>query len=599
MRTIEIAGPVGAGKSSLVEPLRAVLAARGREAVPIDEAFAGLRPRLGRRAQPAAAVRFAARHSGLLVAVAVSLLRAPIAWWHRGRIMLLVLKLGARLELLRHELEPDATVIVDEGWLHRALNVFAWRTDEPSSRELDAYLDLAPLGGLVILVGAEPTTVRARAARRGLPRRLAGRSDAEVETFLARGERILARAEAALCASPRSVALVHVRNEGAPGDLRAALERALDAPRPRRVPAHRPAWPSVLRPDRLAARLRRRGSNLMGEELARTVAEQAGLHAPVPIRGGVSPGGRGSVRAVRDGHGGHWLVKRYKDALTDADIAVEHAVLGRLAERHLPAPRLLPAPAGGEAIVRVGDARFAVYELAVGYVHPHERWFSPPDRRRLERLSGTALAALHEGLRGFEPPAASQHGFAGLEGPRVRPIEWFTSTLAALAGRPRTREVLSDREAARVALELDELDGELEAEGLERCVVHGDYGPYNLLVRPGHEPLAIDWELSRLDWRIVDLATAIPRFARRRTGWDAPAAARFLDAYQRRSVIEAGHLRLLPAVARYLALRRVIVCIDRWVRTGDDRPRSEAAERLADARQLAAGTHPLARLVGA
>ena len=138
----------------------------------------------------------------------------------------------------------------------------------------------------------------------------------------------------------------------------------------------------------------------------------------------------------------------------------------------------------------------------------------------------------------------------------------------------------------------------LEAARLERCVVHGDYGPYNLLVRPGQEPLAIDWELSRLDWRIVDLATAIPRFAHRRTGWDVPAAARFLDAYLRRSAIDAGQLRLLPAVARYLALRRAVVCVDRWVRTGDDRMRSEAGDRLGDARRLAAGTHPLARLVG-
>ena len=124
---------------------------------------------ISRWAQPAAAARFAARHPGLLVAVATSLLRAPIASWHRGRILLLVLKLGARLDLLRQQLPSEVTVIVDEGWLHRALNVYAWRTQEPSARELDAYLDRAPLGGVIVLVAAEPDIVRARAARRGLP----------------------------------------------------------------------------------------------------------------------------------------------------------------------------------------------------------------------------------------------------------------------------------------------------------------------------------------------------------------------------------------------------------------------------------------------
>lgn len=598
MRTIEIAGPVGAGKTSVVEPLREILAARGRDAVTLDEAFARQQPRLGRWAQPAAAVRFIARRPGLALSVASSLLRAPIPAWHRGRIVLLVVKLGARLDLLRRELGPDVVVLIDEGWLHRALNVFAWRTRDPSPRELDAYLDRVPLGGLVIVVQADPNMVRLRAARRGLPRRLAGRSDEEIEAFLSRGERILARSEASLRAKPRGVVLVRVRNDGAPDDLRAALERALDGSRARGVPAHRPAWPSAPRPDRVAMRLRRRGSNLMPAELAQNVAEAAGLHVPMAIRGAVSPGGRGSVRAVRDRDGAYWLVKRYKDSLADADIAVEHAVLGRLAERHLPAPRLVQPPGTG-GIVRLGDARFAVYALAEGYVHPHERWFAPPDRRRLESLSGALLAALHQGLRGFAPPPASQHGFASLDGARIRPVQWFTDRLASVAGRPRTRDVLALGEAIRAADDLTELDRLLESARLERSVVHGDYGPYNLLFRPGREPLAIDWELSRLDWRIVDLATGIPRFAQRRTGWDDSAADRFLDAYQRRDPLEGGELRLLPSVAGYLALRRAIVCIDRWVQTGDVRQRVEARERLAYARDLASGMHPLARLVQA
>jgi Ser/Thr protein kinase RdoA (MazF antagonist) len=599
VRTVEISGPVGSGKTSLVEPLRDAFASRGRQAVTLDEAVESIMPRPGRRARLAAATRFVVRQPAFVMTVLSSLMRAPIPWWHRRRIALLVLKLGSRLDLLRSRLDPQTTVIIDEGWLHRAVNVFAWRTTEPSRRELEGYLDRAHLAELVILLSADPDTVRGRAANRGLPRRLVGRTDAEVESFLARGERILARAEAALCTDPRGMALIRVRNDGSPAELRVAIERALEIRRVPRVPPHRPRWPSVLRPDRLAGRLRRRGPNLLPERLARDVADAVGLEAPVPIRGGVSPGGRGRVRALRDRHGRYWLVKRYKDSVADADIAVELAILRRLAELTLPGPRLAPAPAGSDGVVRLEGGRFAVYELAEGYVHPHERWFVPSDRRRLEMLSGTLLAALHTGLRGFAPPAASQHGFVSLHGPRVRPVGWFTDRLASLAGRSEVRDQLSVEEAAGVAAALVELDAVLEDAELERGVVHGDYGPYNLLVRSGREPLAIDWELSRLDWLVVDLATAIPRFAQRRSGWDAAAAGRFLDAYRRRSAIGARQLRLVPVVARYLALRRMVVCLDRWVSTGDRRPRAEAGERLAVARQLEAGTHPLNRLFGA
>lgn len=596
VRTIEIAGSVGAGKTSVVEPLRAILAARGREAITLDEAFARQRPRLSRWAQPAAAARFVARRPGLAVSIASSLLRSPIPAWHRARIILLVLKLGARIDLVGREVGPHAVVIIDEGWVHRAMNVFAWRTVDPSARELDAYLDRVPMRGLVIVVHADPDTVRTRVGRRGLPKRLAGRSTAEIDAFLSRGERILAYSEASLSANPRGVVLMRVRNDGAAEDLQVALERALSEHRVRGVPTHRPAWPSAPRPDRLATRIRRRGSNLLPEELAQRAAEKAGLRAPVAIAGGVSPGGRGSVRVVRDRDGARWLVKRYKDSLADADIAVEHAVLARLADCLLPAPRLVQAPAS-DGIIRVAGGRFAVYALAEGYVHPHERWLAPSDRRRLERLSGTLLASLHEGLRGFVPPPASQHGFAALEGPRIRPITWFTERLDALADHPRFREVLAHREAIRTAEELTELDRSLESVPLHRSVVHGDFGPYNLLVRPGREPLAIDWELSRLDWRIVDLATGIPRFGQRRTGWDTAAAHRFLNAYERRAPLDREDRRMIPSVAEYLTLRRAIVCLDRWVLTGDVRQRDEAVDRMAYARRLASGTHPLVRLV--
>ncbi len=593
MRTIEVAGPIGAGKTSLVAPLREHVARDGRPVLTVDDAMTILDPAPTPWARWRAAARFAGRHPSLLAMAGRSLLRAPIAGWHRRRIMLLVIKLGMRLELLRTRLPPEATVILDEGWLHRTLNLYAWRTDEVPDAELEAYLDRAPLSDLVVYVDAASEVVRSRATARGLPKRLEGRTPDEADAFLARGERILSRAVASLRAVPRGVQLVHVKNDHSPMDLPSALDRAFAAHREARAPLHRQVWPSVPRIDRLAARRGRR-TNLLDADAARRAALVAGIRRPVVADATLSPGGRGSVRAVRDADGRHWLVKRYKPTLHDADIAVEQAVLRRLAELRLPAARPYPA-APGSSPITVDGQRYAVYEMAAGYAHPHERLYTPSDGRRLDRLAGELLAALHEGLRGYEPPSAAENGFTSLGGPRVRPVEWFTRRLAVSGGGPSPPAPAGD--LAWMSEELSRLDRVLDAADPARTVIHGDYGPYNLLIRAGREPIVIDWELARIDWRLSDLATAIPRFAARRVGWDHGAARRFLAAYRRRSSIEPAELALLPLVAEYLGLRRAVVCLERFRDTGEERWRTEMRDRLRLARRLVAGDHPLVRLV--
>jgi Ser/Thr protein kinase RdoA (MazF antagonist) len=593
VRTIEIAGPVGAGKSSVVAPLLERLLEHGYDAVTLDSAVGRIAP--GAFARRTAAARFALGHGPLLLHAARALLRAPLPWWHRRRILSLVMKLGMRLELVRTRVSADTIVLVDEGWLQRTLNLFAWRRDAPPPGEINAYLDRAPLPETVVFVDAPAEVTRRRAIARGLPLRLRGRSSQDVDAFLAQGHGILARALASLDADPRGVRVIRLANAGSPADLPARLAGALGSLPAERVQVHRPAWPSVPRPDRLLRRVRRRTS-LLPPQRAVEVATRAGVAGPRPIAADLSPGGRGAVRAVRDEQGSVWLVKRYKDSLADGDIDLEHAVLLRLADLGLPAPRLRSEPNGPATLWRVDGGRFAVYRFASGYRHPHERLHATRDRRRLERLAGQLLARLHHGLCGFEPPASSEHGFTGRSGQHVRPAAWFVDLLESLRASPVTGAVASEADREWMSAELLRLDGLLDAAGLSRTVIHGDYGPYNLLVRAGREPLAIDWELTRLDWRLTDLATALPRFAGRRTGWDAAAAKQFLDGYRSTASFDAAELSYLASVAGFLAIRRAIVCIGRFTESGDEQWRHRANERMRFARGLLVGRHPMAEV---
>jgi len=599
VRTIELAGAVGAGKTSLAEPLRELLSARGHEVLTLAEARRRIATGgIGRGTSRVAAARFIARHPGLVLHAARSLLTAPIAGWHRRHILMLVLRLGAELDLLEARLPPATWVILDEGWLHRSVSLFAWRVPVPGRDEIARYLDRAPLSRIIVLVEAPEEILRARVTDRGLPKRLRGRSAPEAEAFMVRTERVLHQAASSLADDPRGVRLLRVTNDGPQDDLPRRLARAIDAaPGPAPARPHVQHWPSLVRPDRLVARMvaRRRSETLRGA-IVRAAVDGFGLPEPVQIEPSPSPGGRGTVLVLRDAVGDAWLLKRYKESLGDRDIAVEHAVLQRLAAIRFRAPRLRRG-ASGATVVHVEGARVALFELVGGHVHPHERLFSPVDRRRLEAQAGATLGGLHAALCGFEPPAASENGFVSLTGPRVRPVAWFSDRLAVLAGAAGRRGAL-DEAAGWIAAELDRLDGLLEGAAPTRTVVHGDYGPYNLLLRTGRAPFVIDFELARIDWRLTDLATAIPRFAQRRIGFERPAAVRFLDGYRARTAIDEAELALLPAVAEYLALRRAVVCWDRHASSSEQKWLDQARERLAFARRLASGRHPLISLVG-
>jgi Ser/Thr protein kinase RdoA (MazF antagonist) len=594
MKTVELAGPIGAGKSAVTERLRNLLAERGCSAFVLRE----LEPRRGRRA---AMLAFALRHPALLGTVLRSVLAASIPWWHRRRILSLVLDLGARLDMAGRRLPADAWLLVDEGWAHRAVNVFAWR-DPPAMRsEIKEYLRRAPISGTVVIVNAPPELASARALRRGLPKRLHGAGVDRTERFMRDAAAVIGVVADELASAGQAV--VRIENSGDLEETVARLAGELDEQGSTTPPASagavifRPRLPTLPRPDRVARRVRARGRTrrLAPVALAR-VLDSYGLPADTRIHPTRSPGGRG-ISFKADAPGGPLLVKRYKANVEAATIREEHSVLVELARGTVPVPRLYPAT-DGETLVQVDGSHYAAFEYLDGYHHPHERLMWPADRRAFEAAAGESLGAFHAALDGFEPAGQNPNGFAGRAGGRVRGLPWFMDRIAPLApgSDAPARDDPTPAERAWVADELQHIDTRLERADLPRAVIHGDYGPYNLLLRSGEALVIIDLELSRVDWRLTDLATAIPRFAGRRVGFERDAGRRFLDGYRRRRELRGEELAFLPDVLAFLSLRRAIVCWSR-ARDGDARRwHAEAERRVRLARSLLAGTHPIVEL---
>lgn len=328
------------------------------------------------------------------------------------------------------------------------------------------------------------------------------------------------------------------------------------------------------RPDRLYRRfVARRQSTAIDVALVESILAEYGWQPQGPSE---APAGTGrSECVIVPTAGGKKLLKRYKATVDPSAILHEHSILRHLAQIDVPAPHVNTA-SDGETLIRRGPAVYAVFDVLEGYFQYHQYWLTPAQKRRCVAASGAALGTLHTTLKDFTPAGQHPHGFISRSGERVRELWWFIDAInwcrqalpELTAGRdPMARQVF-ERHASWIEQRLWQLNQLLRQADLPRLIIHGDYGPYNLFFKPNAPIVILDFELARLDWRLTDLATALPSFARNRLGFSKRQIRAFLDAYRTRCAIDADELALLPVVWQFLTLRRVVVLWQRYWKTG-------------------------------
>jgi Ser/Thr protein kinase RdoA (MazF antagonist) len=318
---------------------------------------------------------------------------------------------------------------------------------------------------------------------------------------------------------------------------------------------------------------------------ARDVLREYGLNEAPAMRLAGS-GGRG-VSFIAAYSSGSLIIKRYKRTVDRDTISHEHSILEWLNDHHFPATRLIYGP-GGRSFVEKDGVCYALFNFEPGYLHYHEHVFWPVARRDFVAASGRALGALHTTLRGCQPRGFSPNGFVTQEGGRHRDLNWYRervercsrANVQLSAGLKYAGWPLRDDVLNQVWDRLSSLAGVLERTEPTRGVIHGDYGPYNILFRRGKPVFIVDFELARLDWLLTDLASALRTFASHRRGFDWDEATLFVSAYRSVAPIDLWELRLLPTVWQFLALRRFVVCLDRFRTTAEDTWLAEADRRL-------------------
>lgn len=635
---VEMVGMVGAGKTTLGAALSEYLGKRGLVVMSVEDAIQVVLGRswfgsVLRRIVPAAArrrmltagyklvvrpwhsLRFVAANPALTRMAMRALMRSPLPSWHRRKIFGLYLRPGAAAHYFRPRLRPQEVLLLEEGLVHRAVNLHAWSARDVDAVAIEAYLSTAPATDLVVLVSASLATCRERIDDRGLPARLDGHDDATVERFMTNACGVVDLVATFLKVSARPSLVLH--NDGPFDETVEEMQVAIDTHlaetpslraagggggAPRTTPRYRGGL-RIPRPGRWTSQRSRPRPAAFAHDDVTDLLAMFGLEASgdLSIPGATSRADNVIVPTAA----GTKLLKRYKMSVTEPAIALEHSVLAYLATMDFPAPRLVATPDGATAVLR-DDRWYAIFDYHSGFFQYQQYLWLPRSRLKLVGMSARALASLHHVLGDFSPQGANPNGFASLSGDRVRGIEWYLDAIdRARTGvgdkrgpGPEVLRSMLDGHAVSLEKQLRSLGSELASADLPRGVIHGDYGPYNLLFKRGERIIILDFELARVDWRVADVAKSLQQFGVNRQGLQFPRIARFVTEYHQAFPLGPDELRLIPDVWLFLTLRRIAVCWARFTESGNDRWLVEAERKLDLAEMIREAADKLSALRG-
>ncbi len=278
-----------------------------------------------------------------------------------------------------------------------------------------------------------------------------------------------------------------------------------------------------------------------------------------------------SKSIIIDTDQGKKILKRYEETVSDSMIEYEHSIVKFLKGIGFPVPGILTSN-NGTTITNQGGARYVIFDFIKGGFHYRDYWVPPSQEKRYIAASGKIFADLHKKLKDFVPEGINPYGFINMERGRERNLEWYLEQLSdnqkqftgSSGGKSPQAENILHSQTGNIQESLVELENEINQANLPKQIIHGDYGPYNILFKDNKIIAVLDFELARLDWRITDLVYALPRFAETRFGFDFNKVNCLIDSYRSIYRIENIELQLIPRIWKYFRLKRCIVCWSRY-----------------------------------
>lgn len=287
---------------------------------------------------------------------------------------------------------------------------------------------------------------------------------------------------------------------------------------------------------------------------------------------------------------GKKILKRYKSSVSHSVIASEHSILDYLATIEFPAPRLISTE-DDETLIKLAGHYYVMFDYLDGYFHYHNYLLLPPQKLKFIELSALTLATLHSVLWDFTPLESNPEGFISKGGDRLRDTYWYVAMLETCQREINTLTTFNDdytisyrvllqEHAQKVKTEIIKLSIEIAEANLPRGIIHGDYGPYNLLMKRNKPVVILDFELARIDWRVLDLAKSLPYFVEDSFGFSFNKARSYVTSYHSAFPLDPAEVSSIALIWKLITLKRLIVCWHRFHQTQAKRWLDEAKLRL-------------------
>jgi hypothetical protein len=203
---VEFVGAPGAGKTTLTSALLAILEERGIAASDVVGAARDhvRRTRVGHliaRRTPRGlgdlllwqvfyvlgvvhAIRFGCERPRLVREALRSQLRLALPFRTRAHVLYWFIHLCGRYRFLGATTAEDEVLLLDDGFMHRAVHLFASPFDEPDAGRITTYLDRIPRPDLVVVAVAGWRESEARVRRRGVWKHARRLTDPELSRYL-------------------------------------------------------------------------------------------------------------------------------------------------------------------------------------------------------------------------------------------------------------------------------------------------------------------------------------------------------------------------------------------------------------------------------
>ena len=132
-------------------------------------------------------LQFMADHLPLLQYLVGFVNARPIPEDHKRMLVRWFVKMAGCYQMARECLGDDDVFLFDEGYVQKVVSLYISVEEEtPAPAEIERYLDQIPGGLTLINVQADQEKCKRRILDRNLPKRLKGREQHEIETYLSR-----------------------------------------------------------------------------------------------------------------------------------------------------------------------------------------------------------------------------------------------------------------------------------------------------------------------------------------------------------------------------------------------------------------------------